>query len=179
MTFDPINGVTVIGITGRSRSGKDELARAFLRQRPGAERVAFSDAVSVVARLSGEMGLRDPRVLQGIGEAARLTDPDCWCRALYGWIDDHRPPLVIVTGLRHANEYAMLRTMGGYIIGVIREDAPPVTDRDPSAPVEQGIAAMITHADCRFTVPERASAIAREALFDSYAAEFLREWLHD
>lgn len=177
--FPPIAGVTVIGITGKARAGKDELARAFLRQVPGAERVAFSDPVAVMARLSGEMTARDPRVLQAVGETARLTDPDCWCRALYGWIADRRPRLAVVTGIRHANEYAMLRTMGAFIVGVIRPDAPALTDRDPAHPVEQGIAAMVAQADYRLTVPERSSRIALDALFDQCAAEFLQSWVRE
>ena len=177
--FAPIDGVTVIGITGRARSGKDELARAFLRAVPGAERVAFSDAVAAFARATGQMTRRDPRTLQDVGEQLRRFDVDCWCAAMHGWIEDRRPTLAVVTGLRHANEYTLIRAMRGYLIGVVRPDAPPVTDRDPLAPVEQGIAAMLDKADVRFTVPEREHPRARAALFDGYAAEFVCEWLTD
>jgi hypothetical protein len=177
--FTPLAGVTVIGITGQARAGKDELARAFIRRVPGAERLAFSDAVAAVARLSGEMTQRDPRVMQSIGETARLTDPDCWCRAVYGWIDDRRPRVAVLTGLRHANEYAMVRTMGGFVVAVVRPEAPPVTDRDMAHPVEQGVASMVARADYRVTVPERPTRAAREALFDAHAEQFMRVWAID
>lgn len=179
MRYAPIEGVTVVGITGRARSGKDELARAFLRAVPGAERVAFSDAVAAFARVSGAMAVRDPGVLQIVGERQRRLNVECWCQAVYGWIDDRRPTLAIVTGLRHANEYTLIRAMRGYLIGVVRPEAPPITDRDPQAPVEQGIAAMVEQADIRFTVPEREHPRARAALFDAYANEFVRAWLTD
>jgi len=179
MNYAPLQGVTVIGITGRARSGKDELARAFLRQLPGAERVAFSDAVAALARVSEDMTQRDARLLQLVGTREREKNPSVWLDALYGWMQDRQPQWAIVTGLRYANEYALIRAMGGYVLGVVRPDAPPLTDRDPSHPVEQGIAAMVEQADVRFTVPEREHPRARAALFDQYADEFIREWLTD
>jgi hypothetical protein len=176
--FRPIPGVDIIGITGRARSGKDELAKAILRMVAGAERFAFSDAVAVVARTAGMMGARDAATLQRVGTQMREIDPDIWCTALYGTIEDRRPDVAVVTGIRHQNEHGMIRAMRGRLIGVRRPGAPALTDRDPSHPVEQGIDALVASADNVVEVEEMASPDARDAYFDEVARYLIRSWLH-
>ena len=171
----PIDGVAVIGITGKARHGKDELARALTRLIANGERFAFSDALAAVARSLGGMTTRDPRVLQNLGTSSRERDPDVWVRCLYHAIEDRRPDVAIITGVRYPNEAAMIREMGGALVAVVRQDAPTLTDRDAAHPVEQGIEALVSDADAYFRVPELVPTEVAE-YFDRLASELLSAW---
>lgn len=118
--YAPIPGVTVLGLVGHARAGKDTLAQALIKLRPGAERFGFSDAISVYARASGQMAARDPVVLQKVGWAMRQARPSVWLDALYGTISDRAPALAIVTGVRFEDEAALIRAMGGSLVRMIR-----------------------------------------------------------
>lgn len=177
MTWEPIPGVLVVGITGRARHGKDELARALLRHITGAERFAFSDAVAAVARSLQLMGHRDPRVLQDVGTRLRQVEPETWLRCLYHAIQDKAPGVAIITGVRYPNEAAMIREMGGHLVAVERPYAPALTDRDPAHPVEQQIDQLISQADTVFRVNEFRDADALEACFDQMAVDLIESWI--
>ena len=175
--YAPIDGVSVVGITGAARSGKDELAKALMRHISGAERFAFSDAVAVVARINGLMTTRDAAALQKVGTRYRETvGSDVWVRCLHGAIEDRRPQLAVVTGIRYPNECAWLRDVGGTLVGVVRPGAPALTDRDPSHPVEQHIAALLAQAHVTITVDEHADPSVRRAAFNRYAARVIDAW---
>lgn len=136
----PIDGVKVLGITGHAGHGKDMLAKFLLRAVPGSERFAFSDALSAKLRLERRMWRRNPPQLQHMmDEVSREGVRD----AVYFAIDDKRPPLAIVTGVRFYDEVEMIRGMGGSVVRVRRvdeDDRPYVSpDRDPKHPVEQHI----------------------------------------
>jgi hypothetical protein len=118
--YRPIDGVRVIGLCGHARHGKDETARLLLRLCPGAERFAFSDALAVEARVHHGMTTRDPRTLQDVGMDMRESHPGVWLDALYGAIEDRRPELAVITGVRFPDEAAMVRAMGGQVIRVVR-----------------------------------------------------------
>jgi hypothetical protein len=118
--YRPVPGVRVIGLCGHARHGKDEAARRLLRYLPGAERFAFSDALAVEARVHHGMGRRDPRVLQDVGMAFRESRPGVWLDALYGAIEDRTPDVAIVTGVRFQDEAALIRSMGGTLLRVVR-----------------------------------------------------------
>lgn len=175
--YQPIDGVSVVGITGAARHGKDELAKALLRRIAGAERFAFSDAVAAVARASGLMTRRDAAALQQVGTHYRTTvSLEVWVRCLHGAIEDRRPQVAIVTGLRYPNELAWLRAVTGTLIGVRRPCAPALTDRDPSHPVEQGVADLLAQADLTFILDEYPGETARRAAFDRLAGRVIASW---
>lgn len=175
--YSPIDGVSVVGITGAARHGKDELARALMRHIAGAERFAFSDAVAVVARINGLMTTRDAAALQKVGTRYRETvGPEAWVRCLHGAIEDRRPQLAVVTGIRYQNELDWLRDVHGTLVGVVRPGAPALTDRDPSHPVEQGVADLLRHADATFTIAEHADPMVRNAAFNRLAAKVIDAW---
>ena len=147
--WQPIEGVRVLGITGRARAGKDTLAREIIRRIPGAERFAFSDGVAAVERavpwLADPMTTRDPRRLQARGELERQKDPYVWLRVTYGAIQDRRPVLAIITGLRTPAEVDLVRGMGGLVVRVRREGPQGhyvATDRDPDHPIERQIESL-------------------------------------
>lgn len=176
MEWTPIPGVWVVGITGRARHGKDELARALVRQIPGAERFAFSDALSAVARTLQLMDRRDAHVLQQLGTRLRDVDPDTWVRCLYHQLEDKRPSVAVITGIRYPNELAMIRQMGGTLVAVERPQAPALTDRDPHHPVEQQIASLMAEADVCISVDECPDHDALEAYCDGMAAALVEDW---
>src|SRR5262245_48625388 len=151
MTYAPISGTKVIGITGSARHGKDTLASFLLQLVPGAERFAFSDAISAYARVSGRMTNRDPSVLQEIGWLMRLQRPSVWLDALYGTICDRCPSLAVITGVRFTDEAQMIRQMGGKLVRVVRvePDGSPFVDpaRDPAHPTESEISSIMVDAE--------------------------------
>lgn len=118
---------------------------------PGAERFAFSDALAVHCRVAHGMGVRDPRVLQDVGMAMRETHPGVWLRALYGAIEDRKPEVVIITGVRFADEAAMVREMGGQIVRVVRLEPDGrrfvSRDRDPSHRAESAVDGLAADAE--------------------------------
>lgn len=143
MKYEPIHGVSVIGLVGHARHGKDEAARVLARLVAGARRYAFSDAISIYARLQHGMTQRDPVVLQDVGYQVRLDRPSAWLDAVYWQIHDHSPDLAIITGARFEDEVQMIRDMGGLIIKVYRvnEDGSEFVsgDRDRKHAVERDI----------------------------------------
>lgn len=173
----PIPGVEIIGITGHARHGKDELARALIRLLPGAERFALSDAVAAYGRAQGLMTHRNPAILQRIGTHLRETDPDVWARCLYFALEDRRPEIAVITGVRYPNELAMIRGAGGRLVAVSRPEAPPLVDRDPTHPVEQSIATVMAEADAHFVIREYQTPDVRRAFFDHLAERLISTWI--
>lgn len=136
----PIPHVGVLGILGAARAGKDTVASFLLKLCPGAERFTFSDLLAVRERLAGRMAKRDARHLQ---DASKGIDRDLFLSAMYYAIDDRRPPLAIITGVRNDDEVRMIRQMGGKLVRVVRlePDGSPYVDpgRDPHHPIEAQI----------------------------------------
>lgn len=150
MTYPPIPGVKVLGFAGAARHGKDTAAKFITEIAPPGhiERFAFSDAISAYARVAGGMTKRNPRLLQEVGYALRQTHAGIWLDALYWRIDDIRPRLALVTGVRFPDEVTMVRAMGGTVVWVERldDDGVPmrVTDRNANYPTETAL----TRTDC-------------------------------
>jgi hypothetical protein len=145
VTYPPIPGVKVVAMGGSARHGKDLAAQIILELAPaGAARAfAFSDAISAYCRVQGGMTKRNPRLLQEVGYAMRQVNPSVWLDALYWRLDDVRPKLAIITGVRFPDELAMLRSMGGALVWVERRTADgervAVTDRDAAFPTETAL----------------------------------------
>lgn len=137
--YAPIPGVRVIGFTGKARHGKDTLALELMKRWPGAERFAFSDAIAAHLRARGLMKERDPRVMVQHGMAIRNENPWVWTDALYYALQDRRPAVALVTGVRMDTEVQMVRDCGGTLVRVVREDFI-AGDRDPAhrTETEQG-----------------------------------------
>jgi hypothetical protein len=173
MTYRPLAGVAVVGITGAARSGKDELARAIIRNYPGAERFAFSDGVAAIARARYFMGARDAGLLQQIGTLYRSTrGTEVWLRCLYGAIADRRPRLAVVTGIRYPNELDLIRALGGMLVGIVRPGRPPLTDRDPAHEVESHVDGLLREAPIVVEAAEYGEARRGEA-FNAHARRVL------
>jgi hypothetical protein len=140
MTYAPIVGVKVVGVTGAARHGKDTFAKALLLSVPGAERIAFSDLIAASERIAGRMTERDPEHLQ----ATHFTiNRDHLLCAMYEFIRDRKPNVCVITGVRKPDEVEMIKALGGKIVkvrrlldggGVFKTD-----DRDPAHAVEADI----------------------------------------
>lgn len=143
MTYPPVDGVRVIGITGQARHGKDTFAKALMLAIPGAERIAFSDLIAAHERLAGRMKARDPKHLQAthftINRARLLA-------AMYEFIRDRQSPVAIITGVRKHDEVELIKQMGGTLLRVRRIlDGGGVyqsEDRDANHAVEADIDAL-------------------------------------
>jgi hypothetical protein len=89
------------------------------------------------------MAVRDPRILQDVGMRFRESHSGVWLDALYGAIEDRQPAVALVTGVRFPDEAALIRSMGGRLLRVVRvtpDGSVYVSDdRDPSHRVEAEI----------------------------------------
>jgi hypothetical protein len=157
-----------IGLVGPARAGKDSIAKSLIHLLPGAERFALSDHVATICRVCHGMNRRDARLLQNEGTSRREGRPTVWMDALYGLLLDREPEIVVITGLRYAEEVELVRSLAPQtaILRVTRLTAaglPYVAeDRDPSHPVEQGISDIA--ADVEFVAKSGdTSGLARQA----------------
>lgn len=171
--YAPIPGTRVIGFGGAARAGKDTAANVLREIDPMRTTCfAFSDAISAYARVAGGMKKRDPRLLQEVGYAMRQAAPGVWLDALYWRIDEVRPRLALVTGVRFPDEVAMLRAMGGTLIWVDRVtgDGLPVmvTDRNPNHPVETAV--RPADFDFRIVNPDGEEGLYRQRVLTLYEA---------
>lgn len=142
--YPALAGTRVIAFGGKARAGKDTAAKYLREIDPvGTHLFAFSDAISAYARVAGGMTRREPRLLQELGYAMRQTAPSVWLDALYWRIEETRPKVALVTGVRFPDEVRMLRDMGGILIWIdrVRPDGTVMepTDRDPAHPVETAL----------------------------------------
>src|SRR5258708_706898 len=140
----PIPETREIAIGGPARSGKDTAAKTLLGIDPARTLcLAMSDAIAHECRLHHGMTKRDPRLLQKVGFALRQAVPLIWLDAVYWRIDEVRPRLALITGVRFPDELAMVRAIGGQSIWVdrVREDGSFVraTDRDLAFPTETAL----------------------------------------
>ncbi|WP_188068998.1 hypothetical protein [Brevibacillus brevis] len=123
-----------IALTARARAGKDAAA-AHLTQQYGFVRFAFGDGIrKVCSELFPERFANDrkPRaLLQGVGQAMRVFDPDVWVNAT---MRDIRTLLyftpyykdfdnIVITDLRQPNEISRLRAEGFVVIRVKCDEA--------------------------------------------------------
>jgi hypothetical protein len=145
MTFEPIPGVTVIGLGHRARHGKDTAAKAIIsamderRARgqfaPTVERFSFADDLYAICRVLYGMTAKDAPLLQRVGVEYRDTKGvDVWVRSVYAKMQDARPMLAIVTDVRFPNEFAFIKALGGVTVRVSRVNPDGSLFVDPSRP---------------------------------------------
>ncbi|MBE3649172.1 nucleoside/nucleotide kinase family protein [Paenibacillus polymyxa] len=129
-----------IGLIGRLRSGKDEVAR-YLADNYGYTQFSFGDELKRYAHeLFGEPAPDEkPRELyQWFGQAVRERDPDIWVRKCFEAIERYavekrslaryfreipRPLSAVISDVRQPNEYAALQSAGYVLIRVEAPDA--------------------------------------------------------
>lgn len=148
------NPLTLIGLAGRAGSGKDSVAE-HLADEHNVLRYAF--ALPLKAALRVMLGLdpedledreRKEAVIEWLGKSPRelmqtlgtdwgrfLVAPDLWTRLARRVIDEARTsaefgyaPALVISDVRFANEAALIRELGGWVVHVRRPDAPRVAD---------------------------------------------------
>jgi len=125
--------MTILGLTGRKRSGKDTFAQYLVRY-AGFARVAFADELKrEVAEMIGiaveELEQHKERyrgMLQDYGTRKRYEDPTHWiakAAAHIDWLEDtYGVWRVVVADVRFPNEASWVRARGGGVVRLIRAD---------------------------------------------------------
>lgn len=112
-----------IGIHGKFRSGKDEVAK-YLARNYGYTRYAFADEMKrAYFDLFEDSGGKPREGLVWFGQTMRERDPDIWVRKMFNEIESDAaswsvPPLPAISDLRLPNEYDRLRSEGFTLIRV-------------------------------------------------------------
>lgn len=118
----------IIGLVGNAGAGKDTAAEVFFRA--GYQRAAFADPIKTIAvQHYGWDGVKDERgrkLLQDLGMAGRLYDPEVWIRHMR-WSNPIRygKPCVI-TDVRFENEAQWIRRQGGKLVRILRPYIPVI-----------------------------------------------------
>jgi dephospho-CoA kinase len=108
-----------IAIHGRAYSGKDTVA-SYLMERYGYKKIAFADPIYWIARKVFRMKRKNRRLLQIIGQGARLIYPDIWVIiAMYRAKRLSKQGYkVLLSDVRQANEYEKAVKNGFLVIHV-------------------------------------------------------------
>lgn len=132
---------TIIGIGHRARQGKLTVAKAIHCAMPAQSWIfSFADALKAHCRVNLGMTVKDSALLQKEGCRFRETvHPDFWFKILWHSIAEFAPDygahLILIQDVRFPNEAEWIKSMGGYLIKVVRHNAdgsPFVApDRDP------------------------------------------------
>lgn len=120
-----------IGLIGKLRAGKDEVAK-YLAENYGYVRFAFGDALKDDFHTRYPEVPREPKPRAGYqfhGQFMRERDPNLWVRKCFEEIEDTRvhfeyytePFRAVITDCRQPNEHEALKS-AGYTL--IRVDAP-------------------------------------------------------
>jgi hypothetical protein len=122
-----LHHTTIIAVGHKARQGKDEVIKAMERLAPGGRtrRFGFSDALYAVCRVQHGMTVKDPVLLQDVGQNWRERDPLTWVRAclwtIHAWDTEASGPQVAFIGdCRHVNEAETVKELGGHVIRVRR-----------------------------------------------------------
>lgn len=151
------NGIQIIGITGKKRSGKDTFAQPLIQN--GFTRFAFADPVKEVARVMFGVPVdadpSDPApyfpsvdaryIWQKVGtEASRdVFHQRVWIHNLHQRVLDSGKKRIVITDVRFDDEAEWIRSQGGVLVHVFRIAAENSGDTHRS---ENGVSTeFITH----------------------------------
>lgn len=142
--FERIPTTTVIALGHRARQGKNLAARIVREHYPAAHEFGFADALKALCRVQWGMTAKDSPLLQRVGVAMRVIDPEVWLRALYWSISEHQPRIALITDMRFPNEFDLIKAIGGYAVKIERRTSDGrlvlPADRDPHHESEEALA---------------------------------------
>lgn len=143
----------IVGLMGKARSGKDTAADILVEEF-GYKNVAFSDEVKRIAiehfgctheEVYVEKTALSRRILQGIGDGLREEiDKNIWIDKVLN--EGSRDKLLAIPCIRYHNEAKVVRSLGGVIVKIVRDDRPDIEyNADHVSEMEQeGIVPDIT-----------------------------------
>lgn len=137
----PELSISVVGVAGKPRSGKDVFAEYMLSRYAGVERLNFSDPIigevndwlSQYDRLITPANKSHPlhrTLLQVWGRARREEYEGYWVRSLREAVAASGAQLVIVAGVRAPSDLELIEELGGVCLRVERPGNPYVAE-DP------------------------------------------------
>jgi hypothetical protein len=141
-TFPPLKHVRLVGFGHRARQGKDTAIRALQELLPGQVlRAGFAEDLYAYCRIAHGMTVKDPILLQDVGEQHRSRDEWVWVKSL-AWKLHHldseldAPRLVCVADVRHPNEACYIEEMGGVLCRLVRRNADGSQFISPDRPAD-------------------------------------------
>jgi hypothetical protein len=172
--WQPIEGVTIIGLGHKARHGKDSAARILIEAFPrDVQRFAFADDLKAVARVMFGMREKDGPLLQTLGaDVIRRNDPDAWLRSVYYKIAETRPAVAVITDVRFPNELEFVRASGGECWRVERRLPDGSLFVDPSRPATHSSETALDGAawDRVLVNPEGRPDVFKGAVMAAYCA---------
>lgn len=147
---------TLIGVTGKARSGKDTVAN-FIVAAIGGYRYAFADPIRTMLNAGFGIDMGDPywqerkeipivafgksprQMMQTLGTewGRQLVHEDVWLLLAQQKLLNTGSGMVI-SDVRFDNEARWVRKLGGIVVHVVREDAVPVNEHASEAGVTLG-----------------------------------------
>lgn len=156
----------VHGIMGAAGAGKDTTAAGIIAEAPDFIALAFADPMKLGASVTFGIPIEhfydrevkevddpfwgiSPRVIcQKYGQMMReLFSEDFWIRRMDGMIKMHNLQKIVVTDVRYENEVDYVKSLGGKILGVVRDDLEEVASHSS----EELAARVLQVADHIFT----------------------------
>lgn len=116
--------VLKIALTGKMRSGKDEIAKHLAYKHGFEWPIAFGDMLKYYADLiyAHNSGAKQRRMYQVFGQACREYDPDVWIRhaefAVKQALEKRSTRGIVISDLRQPNEYDWCKRNGFVIVRV-------------------------------------------------------------
>lgn len=169
--WEPIPGVTVIGLGHKARHGKDTAAR-ILSSYDGVERFSFADDLYAVCRVLHGMTEKDAPLLQRVGLELRSTHGEnALLQAVHSKILTSRPRVAVITDVRFPNEFAFVKALGGVCWKVERSHFGQVFV-DPSRPASHVSECALDGFRWDLTIgnPEGKPAVFAARVCDAYHA---------
>lgn len=136
-TWQPIQGVFVLGLGHKARHGKDSAAQYLIRAYGSrVQRFSLAADLKAVCRVERGMQTKDPVLLQQVAEEYRAKDPDVWVKSVYLQIAEARPKIAVITDVRYPNEVEMIHALGGAVWKIERRDGHGQLYVDQSRPAD-------------------------------------------
>lgn len=118
----------ILGITGRSESGKSTSADTIVAYASQKGLFAKSYELSqyilahciskglIPQKTRNQLSKEEVAILVQVGEGVRQSDPEMWIKRAMAEIHEQKPEVSIVPNIRRPYEADMIRRAGGYII---------------------------------------------------------------
>jgi hypothetical protein len=110
-----------VGVMGLAGSGKDTVGDILAESLYAYNKISFAEKLKAVCQDLGWDGNKDDRgraLLQTVGMALRIYDPEAWVKILTKKIDPYKR--YVFTDVRFKNEADYIRKNGGIVLKIVR-----------------------------------------------------------